>query len=185
MCFAMMQLIFAVLLQKSTSLTTADRKPLSSGAKYNRVESSPAKLESDTSTSSEATTHVNQPSSQCSLDQCQGNDSSDCSISAYECNCPEKCTIIDIIRRKCPTAQSKTSFPLVNTQHLSKTDKDLLCGHLRRQFQHISRKYSKLVQSIKRSLRSQGVTAMELTDMLRDLQGYIPHREKATGHLLL
>ena len=186
--FAMMQLIFAVSLQKSVSLTAANHEPLSSGASYNRVESSPAKLESCAGTLSEATTHVNEaskPSSQHSLDQSQGNDSSDCGICAYECDCREKCNIIDIISRKCPAPKSTTShFPLVNAQHLSKNDKDLLCGHLRRQFQHISRKYSKLVQSIKRSLKSQGVTAMELTDMLRDLQGYIPHREKA-GHLLL
>ena len=169
-------------LQKSVRLTAADCKPTSSAASYNRYESSPAKFAEEATTSSKASTHVNQsskPSIQYSLDQSQGDGSSDCGICAYECCCNEKCNIIDIISRKCPAPKSTTShFPLLNTQNLSGNDKDLLCGHLRRQFQQISKKYSKLVQSIKKSLRSLGVTAMELTDMLRDLQGYIPHCKK-------
>ena len=169
--------------QKSVSLTAADQKP-TCGASFNRFESLPANLAHEAITLCESTTQV----SQYSIDKSQESSSSDCDsngVHAYECCCSEKCSIIDIASGNCPTPKSTSShFPLLAAQHLSESERGMLCGHLRKQFQEISRKYARLVQSIRKSLKNQGVKAMELTEKLVDLKGFIPLDEKA-GHPLL
>ena len=169
--------------QKSVSLTAADQKP-TCGASFNRFESLPANLAHETITLCESTTQV----SQHCIDKSQESGSSDCDsngVHAYECCCSEKCSIIDIASGNCPTPKSTSShFPLLAAQHLSESERGMLCGHLRKQFQEISRKYARLVQSIRKSLKNQGVKAVELTEKLVDLKGFIPLDEKA-GHPLL
>ena len=155
-------------------------KPAShDGANYNRVESSPAHLSHDTDKScNTAGVRLDH-----SLDQSSSPDSTN--EGAYECCCEEECSIIDIASGKCPTQKSTlTHFPLVAVQRLSKPERNLLCGHVRKQFQDISENFAELVDSIQESLKSRGVKVKELTRKLMLLKGFIPHN-KAKEELLL
>ena len=171
-------------LQKSISVPAVNRKPTShDGASYNRVESSPASLAHDTDKSREASIQVNQSSMQLdhSLDQSSSPDSN----SAYDCCCDDKCSIIDIASGKCPASKSlSTHFPVLAAQRLSKTERNLLCGHVRKQFEEISENFADLVDSVQESLNNRGVKAKELTKKLMYLKGFIPHNE-VDGQLLL
>ena len=166
-----------------------DRKPPShDGASYNRVESSPANLAHDTVKSCEASIQVNQSSDSMQLDHSlhQSSSPDSASDSAYKCCCDEKCSIIDIASGKCPGSKStSTHFPVLAAQRLSKTERNLLCGHVRKQFEEISENFADLVDSIQESLKNRGIKVKELTKKLMYLKGFIPHDSEVDGQLLL
>lgn len=186
-----------MLLQKSVS----EDKPTYHGASslflnkdFVRYDSSPSKLGLATGNSCDNSTQVHHRKSnkqinsvnQHTSDESHGSGStdneSDNNICAYECCCSEKCNVIDIASGKCSTLKSTSShFPHLDAKYLNDSERAMLCGHLQLQFREISRKYARLVSSVKKSLKTQGVTAMELTEKLMDLKGYIP-LEKKDGH---
>lgn len=104
---------------------------------------------------------------------------------AITCGCAVKCSIIDIVSRKCPSPKSTTGFfPQLVAKHLSETEKEMLCGQLYRQFLDISKKYASLTSSVRDSLKQRGITAADLTEKLMDLNGFLPLREESNARLL-
>lgn len=180
-----------MVLQKSVSLPSPQEEQHSHGVSFDRHKSLPDKLGSKASRTVDNFSQVEQydyemppkPQKHHSSEESQEGTStdgeSDNIICAYECCCSEKCSIIDIMSGKCPAPKSTPShFPYLTAEYLSDSERAILCGHLQHQFRHISKKYARLVSSVKRSLSKNGVKAMELTRKLMDLKGFIPLDEK-------
>ena len=186
--------------QKSVSSSAALEKPAYCEPSYVRSESSPATLalshkavvqhnyDVTTQTTSEHDLDIVK-SKPVRREECHSPSIADCDIDdqfAYDCCCVPKCSITDIVSRKCPSQKSTSGiFPQLAAKNLSGNERDMLYGQLRMQFQVISTKYAKLTSSIRASLRQQGITAARLTENLMDLNGFLPLRCEGGGHRLL
>ena len=89
---------------------------------------------------------------------------------AYSCDCDEKCSIDDFASGKCQNSVPRNcTFPYLNTQNLSETEKQELIARLEEDFKEVHLKYASLTYSLRNSLRDRQITPAVLADCLMDV----------------
>ena len=104
----------------------------------------------------------------------------------FGCGCG-KCSFYSFLEKGCPEpVQSMSSFPYLNTDGLSHSQKQILRGKLYHEFEVITTDFSSLVYNTCESLLQQGVTVRKLVLLLMTLDAFqptLPNRPLLEEHI--